>query len=229
MKPFSYKRIIAYVFDIILVTVMATVLTFFLPETKEYEGELEEYTTLLNHATSEKITQEEFVKETNDVIYNINKKSVTVNIVTTVLTISYFVVLAYFMNGQTLGKKLMNLKIVSINNKPLTMNNYLLRGLLINSILMNVLGLIFILGLNKSTYLKINDITTYIFGIIYIVTFGMILFREDRRGLHDYLAGTKVISVKDYVEEDKLEKEMIKSENSKLKDASVIGKKHVKM
>ena len=45
MKPFSYKRIIAYVFDIILVTVMATVLTFFLPETKEYEGELEEYTT----------------------------------------------------------------------------------------------------------------------------------------------------------------------------------------
>ena len=173
--------------------------------------------------------QQEFVKETNDVIYNINKKSVTVNIVTTVLTISYFVVLAYFMNGQTLGKKLMNLKIVSINNKPLTMNNYLLRGLLINSILMNVLGLIFILGLNKSTYLKINDITTYIFGIIYIVTFGMILFREDRRGLHDYLAGTKVISVKDYVEEDKLEKEMIKSENSKLKDASVIGKKHVKM
>ena len=40
MKPFSYKRIIAYVFDIILVTILASVLTFFLPENKEYEGEV---------------------------------------------------------------------------------------------------------------------------------------------------------------------------------------------
>ena len=229
MKPFSYKRIIAYIFDIILVTIMATVLTFFLPENKKYESSLEEYTSLLNHATSEKITQEEFVKESNDVVYNINKNSITVTIVTTVLTISYFVVLTYFMNGQTLGKKLMNLKIVSTSKKKLTMNNYLVRGLIINSILMNVLGIIFILGLNKQTYLKVNDITTYIFGLTYIVTFGMILFREDKRGLHDYLAGTKVISVKDYVEDDDLEKEIIPNEDPKLIDTSIIGKNQIKM
>ena len=229
MKPLSYKRIVAYVFDIILVTIMATVLTFFLPETKEYEKSMEEYTELLSHATNEEITQEEFLAETNDVIYKMNQKSVTVTIVTTVLTISYFVVFAYFMNGETLGKKLMQLKIVSSDNKKLTMNNYLIRGFIINSILMNVLGIIFLLGLNKQTYIKVNDILTYIFGIIYIVTFGMILFREDKRGFHDYLAGTKVISIKDYVEDNDLEKDMLKNEDSKLKDASVIGNKQIKM
>ncbi len=229
MKPLSYKRIVAYIFDIIIVTVISTMLTHFLPENKAYEKSMEEYTSLLSNATNEEITQEEFLSKTNDVIYNINQNSITITIVTTVLTISYFVVLTYFMNGQTLGKKLMNLKIVSISNKKLTMNNYLIRGLLINTILMNVLGIIFIIGLNKENYLKVNDITTYVFGIIYIVTFGMILFREDKRGLHDYLAGTKVISVKDYQEDNDFEKEVILNKDSKISDAEIIGSKNVKM
>lgn len=229
MKPISYKRIVAYVLDIMLVTIISTMLTYFLPENKEYNKSLDKYSSLLNNVTNEELTEEEFLKETNDIIYDINMNSVTINIVTTVLTISYFVVFTYFMNGQTLGKKLMNLKIVSTSKKKLTMNNYLVRGLLINTILMNVLEVIFILGLNKQTYLKANDIITYIFGIIYIITFGMILFREDKRGLHDYLAGTKVISVKDYEEDNDSLKEVILNKDSKLSDASIIGEKKVKM
>ena len=229
MKPISYKRIVAYVLDIMLVTIISTMLTYFLPENKEYNKSLDKYSSLLNNVTNEELTEEEFLKETNDIIYDINMNSVTINIVTTVLTISYFVVFTYFMNGQTLGKKLMNLKIVSTSKKKLTMNNYLVRGLLINTILMNVLEVIFILGLNKQTYLKANDIITYIFGIIYIITFGMILFREDKRGLHDYLAGTKVISVKDYQEDNDSLKDMVSNKDSKLSDASIIGEKKVKM
>ena len=67
---------------------------------------------------------------------------------------------------------------------------------------MNILGIIFILGLKKDTYIKVNDILTYAFGIIYIITFGMILFREDKRGLHDYLAKTKVVLNKESVEDE---------------------------
>lgn len=226
MKPFSYKRIVAYVFDVMIVTLLASILTYFLPENKEYNESINEYSTLLSDLTNEELTQENFIKETNNMIYDINVNSITINIVTTVLTISYFVVLAYFMNGQTLGKKLMKLKIVSSNKKKLTMNNYLIRGLVINSILMNILEIIFILVLNKQAYLRVNDIITYIFGITYIITFGMILFREDKKGLHDYLAGTKVISVKDYIE-DKEEKEIVLSKDSKMSDAEIIGEKNI--
>ena len=120
----------------------------------------------------------------------------------------------------------MKLKIVSSNKKKLTMNNYLIRGLVINSILMNILEIIFILVLNKQAYLRVNDIITYIFGITYIITFGMILFREDKKGLHDYLAGTRVVSVKDYIE-DKEEKEIVLSKDSKMSDAEIIGEKHI--
>ena len=227
MKPLSYKRIVAYVVDIIIVTMLSTFLTYFLPENKNYEASANEYLELLNNYTNEDIEQEEFISKTNDVVYSMNRNSITVTVVTTVLTIFYFVVFAYFMDGQTLGKKLMKLKIVSNNKGKLSMNNYLVRSLLINSILMNVLSIIFILGLEKNSYIKVNDITTYVFGIIYVVTFGMILFRDDKRGLHDYLAKTKVIDITEKTED--IEKEFVKDEDDKLKDVEIIGKKQIKM
>ena len=42
-------------------------------------------------------------------------------------------------------------------------------------------------------YFKVNDIMSYVFGGIYIVCIGLITFRKDKRGLHDYLANTKVV------------------------------------
>ncbi|MBR3660362.1 MAG: RDD family protein [Bacilli bacterium] len=229
MKPLSYKRIVAYFIDILIITVLSTLLTYFLPENKEYESSATEYLDLLNQYTNKEIEQEDFTTQSADAVYSMNRNSVTVTVVTTVLTISYFVVYAYFMEGQTLGKKLMKIKIVSNDKHKLTMNNYLIRGLLINSILMNILGIIFILGLNKTTYIKVNDITTYLFGFIYVITFGMVLFRDDKRGLHDFLAGTKVIAITDKKEVVEEEKEEVKEKDDKLKDAEIIGEKKLKM
>ena len=91
---------------------------------------------------------------------------------------------------------------------------------------MNLIGIITILFLNKNLYIKVNDIITYLFGTIYIVTFAMILFREDKRGLHDILANTKVISLENALDENKQE-EIIKDEDSKLKDVEVIKEHHI--
>ncbi len=226
MRPVSYKRILAYILDIMIVTVVATFITMVIPKNNKYDESLEKYTTLLNEFTNESIKQEEFLKKSNDVVYTMNKESVDVTIVTLVLTISYFVVLQYFLNGQTIGKKVMKLQIISSGNKKLTMNNYLVRSLIINSVLMNLIGIITILFLNKNLYIKVNDIITYLFGTIYIVTFAMILFREDKRGLHDILANTKVISLENALDENKQE-EIIKDEDSKLKDVEVIKEHHI--
>ena len=226
MKPYSYKRIIAYLIDIIIVTSLSTMLTYFLPENKEYNEGMEEYTTLVNNAIFLGIESLLFQKS-NDLMYTINRSSITTTIVTTVLTIFYFVVFTYFMNGQTIGKKLMKIKIVSNDRKKLTMNNFLIRGLIINSILMNVLGIIILLGLNKATYLKVNDTLTYVYLFMMVLTLGMVLFREDKRGLHDILANTKVINAKP--EENLLtEEETIQNEDSKIKDATIINEEKLK-
>ena len=227
MKSSNYKRIVAYVIDIIIVTVISTFLTINIYNGEKYQDATNQYTTLIQEYTNKEINQEEYLKKTNDIVYTMNKESIAISIVTEVMTIISFVVVPYFMNGQTFGKKIMKLKIVCNSNKTISMNNYLVRSLFINSILMNILSIITILFLNKNTYLIINDITTYLFGMIYIVSIIMISFRKDSRGLHDLIANTKVIDInktKEYVSD--FEDEKKDNEDSKLKDAEIIGEKN---
>ncbi len=85
----------------------------------------------------------------------------------------YFVLNGYFLysNGQTLGKRAMKIKIVTItNNNPLLIVSYGLRFLL-----PIIISQIFIVG--------------FLFSWIDIFSF----FRKDRRCIHDLIAKTKVV------------------------------------
>ena len=95
------------------------------------------------------------------------------------------------------------------------MNNLLIRSLIVDSILMNIISVVTILYMTKSLYLETYDIITTIFAAIYIVTFTMILFREDGRGLHDIIAKTKVISTEEKLEEIAVIKEEIEEKSTK--------------
>ena len=142
-----------------------------------------------------------------------------------VLSIIYFVVLTYFMNGETLGKKLMKIKITSNNDKKLTMNNYLIRALVIDSVLMNIITIITILLFSKDIYLTSYNIISYVFSFVYIVSLAMILFSKNGRGLQDILANTKVISTETVEEKQEvLEKEIVNKKDSKIEDAEIIAK-----
>ena len=225
MKPQSYKRIVAYFIDIIIVTVISSLLTFNIYDSKSYQKQTNDYVQLINDYTNQKISKKEYKDKTNDVVYNMNRETIVITIVNVVMTTIYFVVLPYFMEGATLGKKLMNLKIVSIKNDKINMNQFLIRSLLINGIIMNILTILLMLFTSKSIYLKFNDIITYTFGTFYIISFIMILYRKDGRGLHDLLGNTKVITIKSTLDVvmDKEKKEQEDNKNI-LKDVEIIGK-----
>ena len=226
MKPVSYKRILAYLIDILIVTCIATILTMFIPVSEEYVNQMNELNEVLENYSSGDISETEYLEKFNDISYIVNKESVQVSVVSVVLSIIYFVVLAYYMNGQTLGKKITRIKVVSSNSKKLTMNNYLIRSLLVDSILMNTISIVTILFLEKSSYLKVYDVTSTIFGAIYVVIFAMILFRQDGRGLHDLLANTKVISLNDkkVLNEETIKEEKKATKKEVIKDAEIIEK-----
>lgn len=226
MKPVSYKRILAYLIDIFIVICIATILTMFIPVSKEYTNQMNELNAVLEDYSSGDISETEYLEKFNDISYIVNKESVQVSIVSVVLSTIYFVVLAYYMNGQTFGKKIMKIQVVSANSKKLTMNNYLIRSLLVDSILMNAISIVAILFLEKSSYLKVYDVTSTIFGAIYVVIFAMILFRQDGRGLHDLLANTKVISLNDkkVLNEEPIKEEKKETKKEVIKDAEIIEK-----
>lgn len=223
MKSNSYKRITAYFVDIMIITFISSLITFVIPTSENYTKLTKQFSNLTEEYANQKITKEEYLTKGSEINYSLSKETVAESIVTLVITISYFVVFTYFMNGETIGKKIMKIKITSNNHKKLTMNNYLVRSLIINSILLQFISILTILFLDKTTYLSVYNIISNVFSIIFVVSFMMILFRKDGRGLHDILANTKVIST-EKKEQDVTEKETKKEEDLKLKDAELIGK-----
>lgn len=224
MKSNSYKRITAYLVDIMIITFISSLITFVIPTSENYTKLTKQFSNLTEEYANQKITKEEYLTKGSEINYSLSKETVAESIVTLVITITYFVVFTYFMNGETIGKKIMKIKITSSNHKKLTMNNYLIRALIINSILLQFISILTILFLDKKTYLSVYNIISNVFSIIFVVSFMMILFRKDGRGLHDILANTKVIST-EKKEQEVEEKETKKEEEDlKLKDAELIGK-----
>ncbi len=195
MKPVSYKRILAYLIDILIISMVGSLFTLFIPVSDEYTMKSNELLELVDKYQNQEITSDKYLEEANNLGYIINKESVSLTIVTTVLTIIYFVVVAYYYDGQTLGKKLMKIKIVSNKDSKLTMNNYLIRSLIIDLGLYNIVSIVTILFLTKENYFLVNDYFSSLMGAIYVVSFALILFKKDGRGIHDLLAGTKVIDI----------------------------------
>ena len=225
MKANSYKRVLAYLVDIMIISFVSLLLTYFVPTSENYNKLNKEFEALTIDYRNQEVTIEEYLEKGTDINYQLNKEGVPQTIVSTVLSIIYFVVLAYFMNGETLGKKLMKIKITSNNDKKLTMNNYLIRALVIDSVLMNIITIITILLFSKDIYLTSYNIISYVFSFVYIISLAMILFSKNGRGLQDILANTKVISTETVEEKQEvLEKEIVNKKDSKIEDAEIIAK-----
>lgn len=225
MKANSYKRVLAYLVDVMIISFVSLLLTYFVPTSENYNKLNKEFETLTIDYRNQEVTMEEYLEKGTDINYQLNKEAVPQTIVSTVLSIIYFVVLTYFMNGETLGKKLMKIKITSNNDKKLTMNNYLIRALVIDSVLMNIITIITILLFSKDIYLTSYNIISYVFSFVYIVSLAMILFSKNGRGLQDILANTKVISTETIEEKQEvLEKEKITKKDPKIEDAEIIAK-----
>lgn len=139
---------------------------------------------------------ERYVEIDNNYSYKLLKYSIIPTIINIMCILLYFVVIQYYFNGQTLGKKMMKLRVVQNNDKRLTIFNFLIRSLIINEVLFNICNIICLILLSKNNYIVYNQIiyiVTYIFEMTIIFT---MLFDKNNRGLHDYICNTKVIEDK---------------------------------
>ena len=192
-KPYFFPRLVAYIIDILLVSVVCTGIMFLIPENKNYNKYVKEYEGIQTDLIQEKITKDEYIHKAADIVYDIDYSNVVSMIIEIVAIILYFVVFQFYNKGQTLGKKLMRLRVVSTDDKNVTLNQMAYRSLIINAVLINILILAALLFLGKDYYYYISSCLQFLAGIIIFITLMMILFRKDGRGLHDVIVGTKVI------------------------------------
>ena len=203
--------------DILLVSLVSTLITSntyinkdykeYNEVYKEYEVVYEEYNETIEYLQEEledkKITQKEYDKKEERLTSEFDKKNIDYNykliklsVISTTISILvillYFVVIQYYLDGKTLGKWIMKLKVVSNNKKNLNILNYLLRSLILNGVLINTLSVIFVLILSKRNYLIYNEIVYVINYVLEMAIIFMMAFDKNNRSVHDYIANTKV-------------------------------------
>lgn len=169
---------------------------------KKYEENLSKYyeDSKLSKKEYKKLegeVEKDYQKKYEDLAYKIAKNSSISSAIYIIVTILYFGIFNLVTDGQTLGKKIFKLKIVSSNDGKPNIVSYLIRSVLLYNTIYYLVSLIGIYTLNKENYYLVTNIVYQIQYYIQIIIICMVMLRTDGRGLHDILVKTKVISIND--------------------------------
>lgn len=195
MKAPFFKRLSAYLIDIIIVSIVVSVICMALPnKDKENEKKLEELSTQL---MKKEIDADKYLTEYKNLIYQNNKDDIIEITINLALTVAYFVVFQYMNKGQTLGKKLLKIKVVdNETQKEVSILKGLLRSTLLHNLLSSTLSIVLIKLISKNAYMNVYLTVNELEFVFIFITAILVLYRNDGRGLHDMLSNTMVISEK---------------------------------
>lgn len=193
------KRLLAYIIDILIVGFVASalanidILNPYLDNYIEaYEKYSKEMDSLNEDNVFDKIKSEEFVLDYQNVL----KYGVYSSVISITCYILYFGGFQKWNKNQTVGKKLMRLKVVNKNNKDdVRLWQYILRTIIVYNLLFNSLSVVVSYMFKGNLFFTTSIITSIIGYVITYVGYIMILFRKDGCGLHDFVSGTKVVEV----------------------------------
>lgn len=193
VKALFSQRFVAFMIDLFLVSALTTLVTTFIPTNGTIDKLYDQQTKIIENYTSQKITMEEYVNQLVDISYDIAKQTGIATLVGIAISLLYYVLYVYKNDGQTIGKKMMKIKIKKKNDDQLTMNDLLFRTMILQGTLVSIIGFCTILFLNKDTYLATNSLLNLVQYSILLVSFFLIAFTKEKQGLHDKLVGTIVV------------------------------------
>lgn len=185
----SIKRIVAFAIDIVIVSLVLVILTSVFsidPYYDKYQSTYDEYSELVKKESD--VSKDESI----NLNYDLYKYRTVNNGLSIVILVLYFGVLQMLMKGQTLGKKMMNIKVVSNKDKNLHFGNYLVRCVILNNIIFLLSTIILVYVTSGKPFYYAVYIISLMESLLYMINIFFIVFKSDNRGIHDMIAGTKV-------------------------------------
>ena len=229
------KRVMAYLIDVLIFSIVLTPIinwSVINPYVDEYTENYSEYTELVEQANAGEIDTEtdEYKDKIVDLNYNINKYKVISSSISVVGFLLYFAVLQWALKGQTIGKKIMKIRVVANNeDKKLNVGNYILRSLILNNIIFSIILIIGVYIFKALGYYTLSMVVSYLQLLVMSLIMLMVVLRKDYRGLHDFVAGTKVIDLAVSVQDEaSLEKEEEVEEKQVIEVKEKVKKEEVK-
>lgn len=222
----SLKRIIAFVIDIVIVSLVVSLINLLPldPYKDKYKDTYEKYNEVVQKSTEDE--KNDYKDEIIELNYEVYKYRTYSSMFSATALILYFGVLPLVMNGQTLGKKIMKLRVVSNNEKKLNFWKYLIRIVILNNIWLSLINIGAVYVVSGVKFYYVTYVISMLSSLIYMLNLIMVMFRKDNRGLHDMIAGTKVIEVSNDVIVESVEE--VKKDGIKEKVDKVSKKKSSK-
>lgn len=130
-----------------------------------------------------------------ELYYKIEKNSIMYFVIYLITVIAYFVGFNKYTSGQTLGKKLMRLKIVNSNdeNKDVPVWKFIVRAIILYQPIYYIVKLIGVSFLDINMYYDVTNIVYNVQGYLEMLIIVMVMIRLDGRGPQDLLAKTRVV------------------------------------
>jgi len=191
-KAFFIQRLAAFILDVFIVSMVASLISYPFLDLDSINKLNESSTQVVEDYMTQKISINEYTSDSISISYEMARKQGVLSLITIFLNILYFVVFQVKNNGQTIGKKLLRIK-VSSQDGNLGMNQMIFRSLIINSILVYMISFGILLFTSATIYFYGAGILSMIqFAIIAISGF-MVMFSKKSQGIHDMVAHTDVV------------------------------------
>lgn len=192
-KALFVQRFVAFLLDIFILSSITSLISYPFLDAKSIDKLNKNSSEVIEKYTTGEIDMDTYVDEVKGISYQLSQKQGVVSLVTLFLAVLYFIVYQYYNNGQTIGKKLMKIKVVSSTDKEITMNSFIFRSLIVNSILVDMISFAIVIFGNETVYFYGVAICGIIKYTLLLICGFMVMWSKSGLGLHDRIAHTTVV------------------------------------
>ena len=134
MKVSFKKRLFAYLIDFVLLTTIVTIINCVLPTTTKQVEINKELDSLQQDLLDGEIDNKQYFDGYKKLLPELDKSNMAINVCNLVFILGYFIIIPVVNNGQTLGKKILKIKIEKIDGN-LTIRDMVIRNFITTSLL----------------------------------------------------------------------------------------------
>lgn len=196
MKVSFKRRLIAYIIDLALLSILVTLTLVIFPNDKK---EIKQINNNINIITEDllnnKIDNSQYLNMYAKYNYKLEKKQIKTNVLNLIYIIFLYILVPFFAGGQTIGKIVTKIKIVNEDNTDIQFNKLIIRSLFVNFLIYPIVTIPLIYLFSAKIYFILSLFLILIEFLLVLFTIFMVLYRHDRKGIHDILTKTKVIKL----------------------------------
>ena len=185
------RRLVAYLFDMMVLMGILMLIYYFLPESHNITVLNQEFDHVNDLLFSNNISFGSYLTRVASIMQELDKERILYSLINAVYIIVYFVIIP-FKTKKTFGMYLMGLKYESKDGK-FSVDDLLVRSMITCGLLYLLASLVLIYVLPSIAYFLTNIIFAIIQISLVVISFFMVLYRKDHRGLQDLWSRTIII------------------------------------